>query len=93
MDKDAEVLKSFMRLPPNERAAALAHWIYVQTTRNSDSEWNLRVTESWDNLANAPKHFNVLTMDTWAEHPKLLDAWIEAITTYRRDRAGGGATS
>jgi hypothetical protein len=90
MDKDAEVLKSLMRLPPNERAAALAHWIYVQTSRSGDSNWNTRATESWDSLDSVPKRFNVLTMDTWVEHPELLDAWVEAITAYRREHAGEG---
>jgi protoheme ferro-lyase len=90
MGDDSEVLKSVMKLPANERAAALAHWIYTQTTHREDNKWTLRVAESWDVMDATPKRFNMLTIDTWVEHPELLEAWIEAVNDYRkqhRDRS------
>jgi hypothetical protein len=89
MTDDTEVLKSYLKLPANERAAALAHWIYVQTTRRDD-KWSLRVSASWDTMDDAPRHFNILTIDTWADHPELLKAWIDAVNDYRKQRRGGG---
>jgi hypothetical protein len=89
MIEDVDVLKSFMGLPPEERAAALAHWIYVQTSLRKDSKWPLRVAESWNDLAPAPKEFNILTIDTWSKHPKLLEAWLDAVNVYRVERESG----
>jgi hypothetical protein len=88
MAKAAQILRPFMKLPSNERAAALAHWIYVQTTQRGENRWNLRVAESWDSLDSEPKHFNVLTIDTWLEHPEVLDAWIAAVRACKKERAG-----
>ena len=88
MADDREVLKSFMKLPANERAAALAHWIYAQTTRREDNKWSLRVAETWDAMDATPKQFNILTIDTWVQHPELLQAWIDAVNDYRRQRHG-----
>ncbi len=69
MAKDIDILKQFMTLPPKERAAALAHWIYVQTSHRDDNEWSVRVAESWNDLDATPKEFNILTIDTWTQHP------------------------
>ena len=49
MADDAEVLKSVEKLPANEQAAALAHWIYTQTTHRDDTTWSARVAEAWIN--------------------------------------------
>ena len=43
MSQETDVLRRFEHLPPKERAAALAHWIYVQTTHRGG--WTLRVSE------------------------------------------------
>jgi hypothetical protein len=86
MTEDVDVLKSFMDLAPEERAAALAHWIYVQTSLRDDNEWPLRVAESWNDLNPGPKKFNILTIDTWSRHPKLLEAWVDAVNVYRTQR-------
>jgi protoheme ferro-lyase len=86
MADDLDVLGPLMSIPANERAAALAHWIYVQSTRKGDARWQLRVAESWNNLDAKAKEFNLLTIDTWAEHPQLLEAWINAVNAYRKDR-------
>jgi hypothetical protein len=89
MDKDVDILEPFMKLPSNERAAALAHWIYAQTARREDNKWPLRVAESWNDLGAMPKEFNILTIDTWIEHPQLLEAWISAVNAYKKDRGRG----
>ena len=72
MTEDVDVLKSFMDLAPEERAAALAHWIYVQTSLRDDNEWPLRVAESWNDLNPGPKKSNILTIDTWSRHPQII---------------------
>ncbi len=87
MAKDTKILKPLMKLPSNERAAALAHWIYVQTTQRGENKWNLRVAAPWDKLDSEPKNFNILTVDTWLDHPELLDAWVAALRAYKNERA------
>jgi protoheme ferro-lyase len=82
MADDAEVLKSVEKLPANEQAAALAHWIYTQTTHRDDTTWSARVAEAWSALGPEPKRFNILAIDTWVEHPELLQAWINAVHDY-----------
>ena len=86
MADDADILNSIARLPANERAAALSHWIYVQTSHRDTSKWPLRVAESWNDLEAKAKEFNVFAIDTWAEHPQILDAWIAAVNAHRKDR-------
>ena len=86
MTEDIDVLTSVMDFAPEERAAALAHWIYVQTSLREDSKWPLRVAQSWNDLAPAPKEFNILTIDTWSKHPQVLEAWLEALNVYRAGR-------
>jgi hypothetical protein len=88
MADDTEILKSYAKLPANERAAALAHWIYAKTTHRDDSEWTPRVAESWEAMNAIPKQFNILTIDTWIEHPELLQAWIDAVNDHRKQRLG-----
>ena len=66
-----------MSIPANERAAALAHWIYVQSTLKGDAGWQVRVAESWNDLDARAKEFNLLTIDTWAEHPSC---WRPGLT-------------
>jgi hypothetical protein len=85
MAEDADTLKPFMKLRPQERAAALGHWIYVETARSEDGKWPLRVAESWSDLNPAPKEFNMLTIETWSKHPKLLQAWIDAVIAHREN--------
>jgi hypothetical protein len=86
MARDEAILESFMKLPPNERAAALGHWIYVQTARKGEDKWPLRVAESWSDLDAAPKELNILMIDTWSDHPQVLDAWLDAVNAYRKER-------
>jgi len=87
MADDADILNSIAKLPSNERAAALSHWVYVQTSRQDKSKWPLRVAASWSDLAADAKQFNVFAIDTWAEHPDILDAWVAAVKAHRQDRA------
>jgi hypothetical protein len=47
------------------------------------------VAESWNDLGAMPKEFNILTIDTWIEHPQLLEAWISAVNAYKKDRGRG----
>jgi hypothetical protein len=89
MSDDHQILKTCADLPPNERAAALGHIIYSMTLGRSDNTWQSRVPKSWAELDVEPKRFNILTIDTWIEHPELLKAWIDAVLVYRDCREGG----
>ncbi len=71
-------------LPPQERAAAIAHWVYVKTSEN-DSEWNMRVQDAWDKLDPAAREFNLRSIETWAFEDGVLEVWIEAIKSYRAE--------
>jgi len=45
------------------------------------------VAASWSDLTADAKQFNVFAIDTWAEHPDILDAWVAAVKAHRQDRA------
>jgi protoheme ferro-lyase len=85
MDKDMDILTPLMKLPADERAAALAHWIYVQTGLK-DSNWSMRVAESWNDLDVKAKEFNIHAIETWAEHPHVLQAWVDAVHDFQKKR-------
>lgn len=89
MKSESEVLQQLEKFPPNEQAAALSHWMYVQTSLYGESKWPLRVPEGWDALDPKAKAFNIATIDTWARHPRLFEAFVNAVTTYRSHMAQG----
>lgn len=84
MSEDADFLHRIEHLPPRERAAALAHWIYVQTS-NADSNWSLRVSQAWEDLDAKARNFNLASIDTWVRSPDVLAAWIEALHAYSKE--------
>ena len=87
MKSESEVLKQFEKYPPNEQAAALSHWMYVQTSLHGESKWPLRVSERWDVMEPRAKEFNIAIIDTWARHPQLFEAFVNAVTTHRSHMA------
>ena len=89
MTSDRDVLKEFDKYPLNERAAALSHWIYVYTSKQDSTKWPLRVSSGWDDMETKAKEFNVATIDTWARHPELLEAWVHAVNAYRAQLEDG----
>jgi hypothetical protein len=74
---EKQILEKTQQLPPQERAAALAHYIYV-TTSNSSPEWSARVPTNWEDLAPDARAFNLASAATWARSKAILKAWIEA---------------
>lgn len=88
MSDETDFLHRIEHLPPKERAAALAHWIYVQTSLGQ-SKWSLRVSEAWEDLDGKARDFNLATIDTWVSSADVLAAWIEAIDAYRKEMPHG----
>ncbi|SAK87729.1 hypothetical protein AWB81_04575 [Caballeronia arationis] len=84
MSEDTDLLQHTEHLSPRERAAALAHWIYIRTS-HEDADWSLRVSEAWEDLDAKARHFNLATIDSWAHSPDVLAAWIEALDAYRKE--------
>jgi len=74
-----DILKATEELPPKERAAAIAHWIYTKTSQKGDSKWKIRVAEAWKDLDPNARNFNLASIETWASYPEILQAWIEAV--------------
>lgn len=74
---EKHILEQTQHLPPQERAAALAHYIYV-TTSSASAEWSARVPTDWDDLSGDARAFNLASAATWARSKAILRAWIEA---------------
>ena len=72
-----DILAATREMQPRERAAALAHWIYVTTAERED--WAKRVPDDWEALSAAERNFNFANIETWAGHPDVLAAWLEAV--------------
>ena len=81
MDETGQILQQLAQLPARERAAALAHWIYMQAAKRTD--WPTRVPTSWEQLDDKAKEINLRSMDVWAECPDVLDAWLRALSAHK----------
>jgi len=79
------LLQSIEDLPPRERAAAIAHHVYVLTARRVG--WELRVPVAWNDLADDAKAFNTASVDTWAQEPEIREAWCELVRSLGADGA------
>ncbi len=80
----SEILQSTAHLPDQEKAAALAHAVYIQTAHAMGSDWSLRVPDAWENLDDAARAFNLASVEMWAEMPEVLEAWVAAIKGSRK---------
>ena len=76
-----EILREVAEYPAAERAAAIAHYVYMITAERSG--WGKRVPTPWSRLPPEARHFNVVSIDVWAHDPALLDAWNEAVRQAR----------
>ncbi|HEU0076235.1 MAG TPA: hypothetical protein VFQ76_01225 [Longimicrobiaceae bacterium] len=84
-----EILEEVDRLPARERAAAIAHYIYMKTAERVG--WGKRVPTEWAQLEQDAKEFNMASMDAWSREPQLYDAWCEAMQQLRHTgRPDGG---
>lgn len=78
MKKTQDILQEVAQLSARERAAVIAHYIYMKTAENTG--WAKRVPTEWKNLAPDAQEFNLASVDMWAKEPDLYDAWRDAIT-------------
>jgi hypothetical protein len=83
MTDDAEVLKRTEGMPARERAAAIAHTIYILAGQAIPG-WQIRVPTEWQDLSPDAKSINLASIDAWAEHEELLKAWIDAVQKLRK---------
>jgi hypothetical protein len=81
---EPEFLRSLESADPIERAAAIAHRVYVYTAQRVG--WELRVPEDWHELDAEAKTFNAEAAKTWADDDELYEAWVEAMKEVRRRR-------
>jgi hypothetical protein len=86
MNQHNDVLARIANLPARERAAALGHWIYMQTTNRENVDWKARVDSAWHDLDQKAREFNLAAIDTWATSPEVLAAWFDALKEYRDTR-------
>ena len=89
MTLPGDILQVTVNLPDRERAAALAHAVYVETTREMSSDWSMRVPDSWDELDHAAREFNLASIDMWAQMPEALEAWVAAVKASRYQGRSG----
>ena len=78
-------LEKIANLSPNERAAAIAHRIYVSTAERS--HWATRVPEEWEELSDEVRAYNLESIKTLIEEPRLFDSWLEAMNELRKSRS------
>jgi hypothetical protein len=64
-------------LSTNERAAAIAHRIYMLTAERAD--WTTRVPEEWEELSDEARSYNLESIKTWVEEARLFDSWLQAV--------------
>lgn len=77
MKPTEEILAEVERLPGRERAAALAHYVYMKTAERVG--WGKRVPTSWSQLPPDARAFNEASIDTWITEPELYRAWQQAL--------------
>ena len=73
------ILEKTKGMEPKERAAALAHYIYVLTHSRVDQNWEPRVPADWSELSEEARAFNLASAEVWANSKQILNAWQEAI--------------
>ncbi|MBL7688619.1 MAG: hypothetical protein JNJ49_11330 [Bdellovibrionaceae bacterium] len=83
MNTEKELLERLKSLSSRERAAALAHWIYMEASHRKG--WTTRVSDDWERLDEKAREFNFASTDMWAMSPDVLDAWIAAMIAYRNE--------
>ena len=81
MKESQEILRQVESLPARERAAALAHYVYMKTAEHVG--WGKRVPTEWGQLPSEAHDFNMASIDTWANEPGLCNAWRDALQQLR----------
>jgi hypothetical protein len=92
MADSREILEKIKGFPPKERAAAIAHWVYV-TTADKDENWNARVPREWSDLSPEARIFNLASVETWAHAEGVAQAWFDALKAFQEAGRLGGDPS
>jgi hypothetical protein len=72
-----DIMKEVEGYPAEERAAAIAHYVYQMTAERVG--WGSRVPPTWTDLPEEARHFNVAAIESWARNAVLFDAWCQAV--------------
>ena len=78
MTNNREILEKTKDLPPKERAAAIAHWVYVATAQRYEN-WDARVPYDWNDLSPEAREFNIASIETWVHSEGVAQAWFNAL--------------
>ena len=81
MKKNEEILKEVAELSARERAACIAHYIYMKTSEQIG--WGTRVPTDWTGLSPDARDFNLASVDTWSRESELFEAWQSALEELR----------
>jgi hypothetical protein len=76
-----EILREVEHLPARQRAAAIAHYVYMKTAERVG--WGKRVPTEWAQLPQDAQSFNLASVDTWVGEPELYAAWRDALQQLR----------
>jgi hypothetical protein len=81
MKKSKDILNEVAGLSPRERAAAIAHYVYMKTSEQVG--WGKRVPTDWVGLEPDAQAFNLASVDTWARESELFKEWNTALDQLR----------
>ncbi|MBI5967103.1 MAG: hypothetical protein HY882_04500 [Deltaproteobacteria bacterium] len=82
MKTTQEILREVNQLSARERAAAIAHYVYMKTAERVG--WGKRVPTEWGQLQPDARDFNIASIDTWTLEPELYEAWHDALKQLRK---------
>jgi hypothetical protein len=74
---ESEFLESIRQLPALEKAAAVAHRVYMLTS--SRTGWPTRTPETWAELDDKARAYNIESIHTWIEERELFARFGDAI--------------
>jgi hypothetical protein len=74
---EQQLLEKVAGLPPEERAAAIAHLMYCEIAE--EFGWSVSLPKNWSDLDEKTRSFNIASARKWAKSPRVLSAWIEAL--------------
>jgi hypothetical protein len=83
-------IERVLSLSGSERAAAIMHYIYIETIENPSVDWSTTLPSTWNGLDERAKQFNRAILDTWRKYPELLAAWTDYFSI--RNQHGGHDT-
>jgi hypothetical protein len=82
---ESAFLESIQKMPPLERAAAIAHRVYSLTSERVG--WPQRVPEEWSMLDESARHYNIEGVRTWTQQAVLFEHFLHAVLEERLSRS------